>query len=499
MTKTINQAGLALIVATVFAFILWFAGSNVDAIAESVAHRMHITDGAAKGLILVIIVLAIGPVSVYLAEAIPGVESFVLATLFGMASQQLLLPYTSDSDALWVVVNAALAVILLHAGLETSWENFKKLWGIIVLLSTVGVVLTAAGLSAAAVLIGSMFGVAVLQTVAMLLGVYLASTDPAALLELFKRLKLIDKTAGVVVISESAVNDVMGATISNKLTGVAAALGPVALANFDMWRNGYIPALSWEPLGEIVLEMLAGAALGLVGYKILVLLEKYYKSRPKPHGVDSVSVKVLGLGVFFIGSYFHWGPFLAVFVMGLLFTSTGHTIEGAKDLEHTEPGKKEADIDIMAEAEKSGNDKIDGILKPLVFATLGGIVQLELLKEYGFYSIGLFVAFMVVRVAMVLVLGYGFVHRSNKKRAIAEARGEKVDPIADLTIQDLLFMAFVNERGIVPAALLVNAKAAGIQGADQLIAIGMGLILCTLIICPMYKPALARALKLVEA
>ena len=499
MTKTITQAGMALILVSLFAFFLWFAGSNIDTIVESIIQRIPITEGAAKGLILVLTVMVIAPASVYLAESIPGVESFVLAALFGLAAQQLLLPYTSSPDVLWVVVNAALAVILLHAGLETSWQNFKKLWGIIVLLSTVGVILTAAGVSASAVLIGSLFGTTVLQTVALLLGVYLASTDPAALLELFKRLKLIDKTAGVVVLSESAVNDVMGATLSNKLTALAAGLSPAALASFDMWGDGYGPVLSFQSLGEIVLEMGLGAALGVVGYFILICLEKFYKSREKPHGVDSVMVKAIGIFVFLVGSYYHSGPFLAVFVMGLLFTTTGHTVEGSKTQEHAETSKADADVDIMAEAEKSGNDKIDGILKPLVFATLGAIVDLDLLQQYSKLSFVIFLAFMVVRVAVVLGLGYGFVRNSSKKRAITLARGEEVDPVADITIQDLIFMALVRETGIVPAVLLVNAKAQGISGAPELIAIGMGVILCTLIICPAYKPLLAKRLKLVEA
>jgi potassium/hydrogen antiporter len=244
MTANVTRAIASVILVILFGALLWWSGSNMASIIELSASVAP--EGAVRGFVLVLTILAIGPVSVYLAELIPGVESFVLATLFGIAGQQLLLPYTSSADALFVVVNMALAVVLLHAGLETSWSNFKKLWGVITLLSTLGVVITAVGMSLSAVVIGKWFGVEVLQTVALLLGVYVASTDPAALLELFKRLKLLDKTAGVVVVSESAVNDVMGATLALKLTTLVGGLASVA--GFSMLKDGYAAVLTVDSL-----------------------------------------------------------------------------------------------------------------------------------------------------------------------------------------------------------------------------------------------------------
>jgi NhaP-type Na+/H+ or K+/H+ antiporter len=232
----------------------------------------------------------------------------------------------------------------------------------------------------------------------------------------------------------------------------------------------------------------------LVGYLILIRYEKFLQSREKPHGVDSVSVKVLGLIIFGAAYVTHSGPFLAVFVMGLVFTSTGHTIDGVPHNESVTPGK--GDVDIMAEAEKAGNDKIDGILKPLVFATLGAIVDKNLLWEYAHISLILFIAFMVVRVVAVFICMSLSVYISNRKRVRARERGEEVDLVADVTWQDMLFTALCRETGIVPAALLIGAVAEAIPGAPMLTALGMGIILCTLVFCPLYKPWLAKWLKL---
>jgi NhaP-type Na+/H+ or K+/H+ antiporter len=245
--------------------------------------------------------------------------------------------------------------------------------------------------------------------------------------------------------------------------------------------------------------MFKGTVLGWIGYQFLIRFEKFLMSRPNPHGVDSVAVKVAGLVVFGFAYATHSGPFLAVFVMGLLFTSTGHVMEGAKDQAHIQNGLKAKDeVDVMAEAEKAGNDKIDGILKPLVFCTLGAIVDIEMLWDYAPVSFALFIAFMLVRFITVVICVSPSVFRSSRQRALALGRGEEVDSVADVTIRDMLFMASVRETGIVPAALLVGAQVAGIGGASTLIALGMGIILCTLVVCPIYKPWLAKKLGLVE-
>lgn len=498
MTNTVSTRAItSLLLAVMFAFLLWFFGANIDSVVEYSSAQVGVSERLTKGFFLVLSIMAIGPASVYLAESIPGVESFVLATLFGLAGQQLLLPYVTDMDALNLVVNMALAVILLHAGLETSWENFKKLWGLIIVMSTLGVVITAVGMSFAAVFLGSLLGFEILQTVALLLGVYVASTDPAALLELFKRLGLIEKTAGVVVISESAVNDVVGATFALKLTTLVGALATTV--GFHFFDDGYMSVLTWSSLFGIAVEMGKGVLFGCVGYVVLLGIEKYFQSREKPHGVDSIAVKVAGLCLFWVAYITHSGPFLAVFVMGLLFTSTGHVIDGAPHDEHPESGSKSTnDVGIMAAAEKAGNDKIDGILKPLVFGTLGAIVDFNLLKEYAVFSLALFPAFMLVRLVMVFICMSPFVYLSKRKRARAQARGKEIDSVADVTWADLIFTALCRETGIVPAALMVGAVAAAIPGAPVLTALGMGIILCTLIFCPMYKPFVARKLKLSE-
>lgn len=471
MTKTVARGVLPYIIFAGLAGLLWVTGEHTTAIAERVHDAFD--EGSVKVFLVVLAFLLIGFFSEYTSRAIP-LESFVLAIGLGIAGSQLLEPYTNSAVALTVVVNAAVAIILLQGGLEVKLENFKKLFWVIMTLSIPGLFIAAVMLSFVSLIIASVLGVPMLPTVALLLGAILVSTDPAALVALFKKLKLMDKTAGVAVIAESAGTDVTGTLLTIKMLAVVTAFG--AAASFDVWADGYATILTLDAFWHIGLEMFFGAAAGALGYYGLLGLEWYLGGQSESHGVDPIGVKFIGLLTFGLAYVFHGSGYLAVFVMGLLFTATGHH---------------------MKKAEHGVNDYIDALLKPAVFISLGGIVDVNLLLQYAPIGIAIGLAFMfVVRPLQVLICLTPFVWQSSRRRKEAALRGETVDPISDVSIKDAIFMAGVRETGAIPAALLVTVMTKGIDGAPMLVAVGMIVILMTLIFGPMYKPALARKLGL---
>ena len=91
----------------------------------------------------------------------------------------------------------------------------KQVWITIVVIATVGVVITAAitGIAAHYIL-------GVPMIVALLLGATLASTDPATLVPIFRQIHIRDRVAQTVM-SESAFNDAVGAIITFGILAVA--------------------------------------------------------------------------------------------------------------------------------------------------------------------------------------------------------------------------------------------------------------------------------------
>jgi len=62
------------------------------------------------------------------------------------------------------------------------------------------------------------------------------------------------------------------------------------------------------------------------------------------------------------------------------------------------------------------------------------------------------------------------------------------------TLRELLFLSCVRETGVIPAVLLITIRLAGIPGSDLVVAIGLWVILLTLIIEPPLTPFMAKKL-----
>jgi cell volume regulation protein A len=174
------------------------------------------------------------------------------------------------------IAGAALAVILFDGGLRTSLDTVRSVWRPALMLSTVGVVITAALVGVASVWI---LEIPVLH--GMLLGSIISSTDAAAVFSVLRtsRLKLPEKLASTLEI-ESGSNDPMAIFLTigliEVISGSAGSTSGLALLFVVQFGVGACTGLAvgrgaaWiinrVDLGTTGLYPILAAACGLLAF-----------------------------------------------------------------------------------------------------------------------------------------------------------------------------------------------------------------------------------------
>lgn len=202
----------------------------------------------------------------------------------------------SDFWATYMVGSAALAVILFDGGLRMRVTSMRGAVAPALLLSTLGVLATAALVAAAAV---PLLDLHPLQ--GLLLGAIVASTDAAAVLFLVRAqgLKLGRKLDAVIEI-ESATND------------PAAVFLTVLLVELISAGTG---DFGWAVVTGVMREMSVGAVMGVVGgFALAAFLNRV----DLPGGLQPILVVAWAVLVFALTSLAHGSGFLAVYLAGLV-------------------------------------------------------------------------------------------------------------------------------------------------------------------------------------
>ena len=149
------------------------------------------------------LILAIGTLAGLLAQKIriPDVAVF-LVTGIAIGPQALgFVDIRADSALNQIILLFGASYILFDGGASLRLNVLKQVWITIVVIATIGLLITAVitGLAAQYIL-------GVPMIVALLLGATLASTDPATLVPIFRQIHIRDRVAQTVM-SESAFND----------------------------------------------------------------------------------------------------------------------------------------------------------------------------------------------------------------------------------------------------------------------------------------------------
>jgi potassium/hydrogen antiporter len=360
------------------------------------------------------IILAIGTVTGFIAQKcrIPDVAIFLIVGI-AIGPQALgLIDIKADSALYQIVLLFGASYILFDGGASLRLNILKHVWLTIVVIATIGVLITAAitGL-AAHVALGLPW------IVALLMGAALASTDPATLVPIFRQVKIRDRVAQTVM-SESAFNDAMGAIVTFGVLAVAMGTGEFSLGS---------------SLFELVKQSAVGIVAGaLFGYfaALLIAHERFAFLAQYAPVVTLVAV----IGAYFAADGLQASGFMAVFVFGIMI--------GNKDAFgfKMEPGEaQKLDDYVMTTA---------FIMRLFIFILLGSQVDFVLMGQYWAGGV-------------VVVLIFMFVARPVTVFACALP-----DRRAKWSFNEMLFMCWTRETGVIPAALaglLLGMKAPGAQ------------------------------------
>lgn len=421
------------------------------------AHLESIAEGEiVKAIYLVALVLLMSYVSFYSAHK-RSVPSFVTALLMGIVAKPLLEPIITNTELLTIIVSLAATFILFGGGLETPLRNFWRLFPKIAMLAFPGVLLTAFGLSFAIHVLGTVAGTTVTIVTAVLLGAILASTDPAAIMPLLKPLKFRNSDTPELAVSESALNDPVGALLTLILVGLAAA-------GFASIGSAYQQLFSVESGIVLVKQIVFGVAAGVLGWLLLKWLSHHKHGHEHVAGSDFMFLISIPLFTYAAALIYGGSGFLAAFIAGLLFhiSENRHVEEMKEDFDHT---------------------VIDGLAKPTIFLLLGALVDLQALRQYAVVGILAAVVFIFVLRPLMVALTLGGFTLFGQRR---------------MSVKQLIFMAWVRETGAIPAVLLVSVSSLHLPGTVAVVPIGMWVILITLILQPPLTPMLAKKLELVE-
>jgi cell volume regulation protein A len=392
------------------------------------------------------LILSVGTLAAFVAQKIrvPDVAIFLIAGI-ALGPHALGLVNVPAASALnEIIVLFGASYILFDGGAALRLSVLKQVWITIVIIATIGVLITAVitGLAAHFIL-------GLSPIVALLLGAAIASTDPATLIPIFRQIRIRDRVAQT-VISESAFNDAMGAILTFTVLGVATGS-----ANFSMSHA----------LLTLVEEALIGIAAGLAfGYLAAMLIahEKWAFLAEYAPVVTLVAV----IGAYFAASGLHASGFMAVFVSGIII------------------GNKESFGFTMETGEAQRLDEFvlttSFIMRLFIFILLGAQVDFtEVSQDWLGGAAVVAVLMLIARPATVFLC------------ALPDRR-------ARWSMSELLFMCWTRETGVIPAALAGLLLGANAPGAPVIASVTFIAVLMTILIQAPTTAWLGRRLGLLE-
>ncbi len=392
------------------------------------------------------LILAIGTLASLLAQKIriPDVAVF-LVTGIAIGPQALGLVHIGAESALnQIILLFGAAYILFDGGATLRFAVLKQVWITIIVIATVGVVITAVitGLAAHFILGTPMI-------VALLLGATLASTDPATLVPIFRQVRIRDRVAQAVM-SESAFNDAMGAILTFSILAVATGSGTFSLTHSLLGL-----------LEQSVIGIVAGVALGYLAALLIAHEKMAFLAEYAP-----VVTLVAVIAAYFAADGLHASGFMAVFVFGIMLgnkESFGFRME---------PGEaQKLDEFVLTTA---------FILRLFIFILLGAQVDFALMETYWLGGIAVVTVLMLVaRPATVFLCAWP-------------------DRRARWSFAEMLFMCWTRETGVIPAALAGLLLGLDAPGAQMIASVTFIAILMTILIQASTTEWLGRRLGLLE-
>ena len=392
------------------------------------------------------LILAVGTITGLLAQklGIPDVAVFLIAGMLVGPEMLGLIDIQANSPLNQFILLFGASYILFDGGASLRLDVLKRVWITILIISTAGVIITAAITGIAAYYI---LGAPLI--VALLLGATLASTDPATLVPIFRQVRIRARVAQMVM-SESAFNDAMGAIVTFGILAIAMEKGSFSLISSLL-----------DLLKQSILGIAAGAALGYLA-ALLIAHERWAFLAEYAPVVTLMAV----IGAYLATDDLQASGFMAVFVFGIVL--------GNKDALgfKMEPGESQRlDEYVMTTA---------FIMRLFIFILLGAQVDFNLINQY-------WVGGTIVATILMLVA-----------RPVTVFLCALPDRRAQWSFNEILFMCWTRETGVIPAALAGLLLGMNAPGAQMIASVTFIAILMTILIQAPTTRWLGRRLGLLE-
>jgi potassium/hydrogen antiporter len=398
-----------------------------------------------EAIATLVLMLAAGLVGRALAAVlrVPAVVLFVAAGALVGPSGLGWLDTPLDSAGVQLLLTLGVSFILFHGGLQLSLEVLRGTALGLALLVVPGILVTTAVTGAVA---AWAFDLPLLA--GLLIGAVLAPTDPAILIPLFDRLRLRRRVAQTIV-AESALNDPTAAVL-------ALALG-AGLLRDDVSVGAPVLEFGRDVAVSTGIGLLFGVALSLAlsTRRIGIWRESAAVAVVAAIGASFVAID-------FVGGSGYIGPFLAGLILGNM---------GGLHLRTRR--REQLEVRVLAKS-------ITDIVAVLVFVALGANLPLGLIWEHLLHA-------LVVVAALVLVA-----------RPLSVGLCLAVDRRARWTREELLFLAWTRETGVLPAALAALLVGLGVPEGETLVVVVAVALIVTVLLQTTTKPWLARRLGLID-
>lgn len=342
-----------------------------------------------------------------------------------------------------IILSFGAAYILYDGGREIDLKVLNQVKHSVLSLATLGVFISTFIIGGAAHFI---FDIPLIY--ALLMGAIIASTDPSVLVPLFKKMNISPKLKQT-IISESAFNDAAGAIIT------------FTILSMTMGSTFSIETTIFDFFKTVIGGVVVGAILGYLSHVL---------TNDRPSGIFKTYAAELMLatviGAYLISNYFGFSGFMSVFIVGMICGN-----------------KKRFHFWIPEDSFQSHlrfKEVLTILLRMMIFILLGANLHLNVIATYFFPSIlTVIILIFVARPLSVFICTL-------------------FDKKAKWTIQERLYMMWVRETGVIPAALAGMLITANIPYADRISSVTFMTIIITLSFQASTSKWLAKVLKLTD-
>lgn len=403
------------------------------------------TINANELLLLLGIIGIVGIVGGWFSEKIK-VPDVVVYLLLGILAGPIFFDFIDVNSfpvANEIIISFGSAFILYEGGREIKLKVLDEVKVTVGLLATVGVVI-----SMLVVATGVYFVFGLSFSICLLLGAIIAPTDPASLIPVFGQVSIINRLKQT-VISESAFNDAVGAILVTTLISVI-------VSNAFTFSKSF-----FELVVMVVVGTLVGVSVGLISE---------FVSAEKAYGIFREFGPIISiLEVIFayqIAEHLRGSGYMSVFIAGLI---SGN--------------KRRFGLWAPEESFVSAlhfRENIATLSRMAIFIVLGTQVDVSSLLRYAPRAILIVIILMFVARPLVVLICTLPDRRTKWKK------------------KEILFMMWVRETGVIPAALSGMVASLKIPNYEMISSVVFMTILVTLLLQASTTKWVAKKLNVLE-